>query len=131
MANNGYVLQSSTSTTERSVSSFPMKHPHIPHFAVTFSALSAKPRVPAIRIDRPKNSLSFLDRFMLTFPARRIPHSSPPTMTLESAQYAKPRDYMENGRLYHGYRKGKYMFPCDEVIIHVDICMSAAQMETG
>lgn len=24
-------------------------------------------------------------------------------------------DYVENGRLYHGYRKGIYMFPCDEV----------------
>ncbi|OBT67018.1 hypothetical protein VE03_04506 [Pseudogymnoascus sp. 23342-1-I1] len=23
-------------------------------------------------------------------------------------------DYEENGRLYHGYRKGIYMFPCDE-----------------
>ena len=23
--------------------------------------------------------------------------------------------YMENGRLYHGYKKGMYMFPCDEV----------------
>ncbi|KAI9856392.1 MAG: hypothetical protein M1824_005430 [Vezdaea acicularis] len=22
--------------------------------------------------------------------------------------------YMENGRLYHGYKKGMYMFPCDE-----------------
>lgn len=36
-------------------------------------------------------------------------------MTLESAQYGKPpKDYVENGREYHGYRKGKYMFPCDE-----------------
>jgi hypothetical protein len=26
-----------------------------------------------------------------------------------------PPDYEENGRLYHGYRKGIYMFPCDEV----------------
>ncbi|OBT88620.1 hypothetical protein VE02_03992 [Pseudogymnoascus sp. 03VT05] len=25
-----------------------------------------------------------------------------------------PPDYEENGRLYHGYRKGIYMFPCDE-----------------
>ncbi|KAH8813337.1 S-adenosyl-L-methionine-dependent methyltransferase [Xylogone sp. PMI_703] len=25
-----------------------------------------------------------------------------------------PTDYFENGRLYHGFRKGKYMFPCDE-----------------
>jgi hypothetical protein len=24
---------------------------------------------------------------------------------------------MENGREYHGFRKGKYMFPCDEVIM--------------
>ena len=26
-----------------------------------------------------------------------------------------PQDYMENGRLYHGFRKGIYMYPCDEV----------------
>ncbi|ATZ49708.1 Bclae1 [Botrytis cinerea B05.10] len=25
-----------------------------------------------------------------------------------------PPDYTENGRLYHGLHKGKYMFPCDE-----------------
>lgn len=24
-------------------------------------------------------------------------------------------DYEENGRIYHGFRKGAYMFPCDEV----------------
>jgi 2-polyprenyl-3-methyl-5-hydroxy-6-metoxy-1,4-benzoquinol methylase len=28
---------------------------------------------------------------------------------------APPPDYIENGRLYHGYRKGLYMYPCDEV----------------
>lgn len=25
-----------------------------------------------------------------------------------------PADYEENGRLYHGYKKGIYMYPCDE-----------------
>ncbi|QSZ29604.1 hypothetical protein DSL72_004120 [Monilinia vaccinii-corymbosi] len=25
-----------------------------------------------------------------------------------------PRDYYENGRLYHGFHREKYMFPCDE-----------------
>ncbi|KZF21952.1 methyltransferase LaeA [Xylona heveae TC161] len=25
-----------------------------------------------------------------------------------------PPNYMENGRLYHGFRKGIYMYPCDE-----------------
>jgi hypothetical protein len=28
-----------------------------------------------------------------------------------------PPDYLENGRWYHGYRKGLYMYPCDEVPI--------------
>jgi hypothetical protein len=28
-----------------------------------------------------------------------------------------PPDYLENGRWYHGYRKGSYMYPCDEVPI--------------
>ncbi len=26
-----------------------------------------------------------------------------------------PSDYEENGRVYHGYRKGSYMYPCDDV----------------
>ncbi|KFY46806.1 hypothetical protein V495_02247 [Pseudogymnoascus sp. VKM F-4514 (FW-929)] len=31
-----------------------------------------------------------------------------------AGNYSDPPDYIENGRLYHGYRKGMYMFPCDE-----------------
>ncbi|RDW72979.1 S-adenosyl-L-methionine-dependent methyltransferase-18 [Coleophoma cylindrospora] len=27
---------------------------------------------------------------------------------------APPQNHTENGRLYHGFRKGKYMYPCDE-----------------
>lgn len=26
-------------------------------------------------------------------------------------------NYMENGRIYQGFKKDKYMFPCDEVAI--------------
>ncbi len=26
-----------------------------------------------------------------------------------------PKNYRENGRLYHGFRKGQYVLPCDEV----------------
>jgi hypothetical protein len=26
-----------------------------------------------------------------------------------------PPDYLENGRWYHGFHKGAYMYPCDEV----------------
>ena len=26
-----------------------------------------------------------------------------------------PQNYIEHGRLFHGFRKGMYMFPCDEV----------------
>jgi hypothetical protein len=33
-----------------------------------------------------------------------LPPSAPP-----------PQNYVENNREYHGFRKGKYMFPCDEV----------------
>jgi hypothetical protein len=36
---------------------------------------------------------------------------------------AAPPDYMENGRLYHGYRKGMYMFPCDEVCLNQSTAM--------
>lgn len=28
---------------------------------------------------------------------------------------AQNSNYQENGRLYHGFRRGIYMFPCDEV----------------
>jgi hypothetical protein len=28
---------------------------------------------------------------------------------------AQNSNYLENGRWYHGYRKGIYMYPCDEV----------------
>ena len=24
-------------------------------------------------------------------------------------------NYVENGRVYHGFRRGMYMYPCDEV----------------
>ncbi|RYO11776.1 hypothetical protein AA0121_g9632 [Alternaria tenuissima] len=27
---------------------------------------------------------------------------------------AQNSNYMENGRWYHGYRRGLYMYPCDE-----------------
>ncbi|KAH6668356.1 methyltransferase LaeA [Halenospora varia] len=27
----------------------------------------------------------------------------------------EPGDYIENGRVYHAFHKGKYLFPCDEV----------------
>lgn len=36
-----------------------------------------------------------------------IPASSEPIV--------RPGNYTENGREYHGYHRGKYMFPCDEV----------------
>jgi hypothetical protein len=28
---------------------------------------------------------------------------------------AQNSNYLENGRWYHGYRRGIYMYPCDEV----------------
>jgi len=39
----------------------------------------------------------------------------PPIPPLVSSVAAPPADYEENGRKYHGYRKGSYMYPCDEV----------------
>lgn len=29
--------------------------------------------------------------------------------------YNPRKEYVENGRFYHAWHKGKYMFPCDEV----------------
>ena len=52
------------------------------------------------------------------------PPAAPPTMTgptriprdhEENGNAAIPPNYEENGRIYHGLRHGKYMFPCDEV----------------
>ncbi|KAF8854588.1 methyltransferase LaeA [Acephala macrosclerotiorum] len=39
-----------------------------------------------------------------------MPLSAPPPPTISQAQ-----SYEENGRFYHSFRKGKYMYPCDEM----------------
>jgi len=39
----------------------------------------------------------------------------PLTRIFSSLAVAVPQNYLENGRLYHGFRKGVYMYPCDEV----------------
>ncbi|KAB2575618.1 Secondary metabolism regulator LAE1 [Lasiodiplodia theobromae] len=36
------------------------------------------------------------------------------TMASNGLAVAVPQNYMENGRLYHGYRRGLYLYPCDE-----------------
>ncbi|KAF2140091.1 uncharacterized protein K452DRAFT_60631 [Aplosporella prunicola CBS 121167] len=36
------------------------------------------------------------------------------TMASNGLAVAVPQNYVENGRLYHGYRRGIYMYPCDE-----------------
>ncbi|RFU27415.1 hypothetical protein B7463_g8910, partial [Scytalidium lignicola] len=47
------------------------------------------------------------------FASSRIPLPAPPPL-MNLGPPPPPTDYFENGRLYHGFRKGKYMFPCDE-----------------
>ena len=42
----------------------------------------------------------------------RIPFAPPPPAAPPLGDAEK---YSENGRLYHSFRKGKYMLPCDEV----------------
>ncbi|KAL1978285.1 hypothetical protein VTN31DRAFT_1144 [Thermomyces dupontii] len=45
------------------------------------------------------------------------PTVSIPATTIPFSSYKLPEqypDYEENGRLYHGYRRGVYPFPCDE-----------------
>lgn len=39
-------------------------------------------------------------------------------MTLQTAAVL-PGNYIENRREYHGFRKGKYLFPCDEVCFSI------------
>ncbi|KAF2458167.1 methyltransferase LaeA [Lineolata rhizophorae] len=36
------------------------------------------------------------------------------TMTSNGVPVPLPQNYLENGRLYHGFRRGIYLFPCDE-----------------
>jgi hypothetical protein len=48
-----------------------------------------------------------------------------PSPPAPMAATAEPVDYLENGRLYHGFRKGSYMYPCDEVRI-LDLVHSAS-----
>ena len=45
-------------------------------------------------------------------PRCRMPLSAPPPA---ATSLPPPPNYLENGRTYHGFRRGKYMFPCDEV----------------
>ena len=40
-----------------------------------------------------------------------MPLPAPPPL----ANLPPPQNYVENNREYHGFHKGKYMFPCDEV----------------
>jgi hypothetical protein len=51
---------------------------------------------------------------ILTCAAPRMPLAAPPPLTTTLPPLIPP-NYIENGRLYHGFRKGRYMFPCDEV----------------
>ena len=48
----------------------------------------------------------------LTCAITRIPFIPPHPAALPPGE---PEKYSENGRLYHSFRKGKYMLPCDEV----------------
>ncbi|OCK90767.1 LaeA-like protein [Cenococcum geophilum 1.58] len=36
------------------------------------------------------------------------------TMASNGSAVPVPQNYIENGRLYHGFRRGIYMYPCDE-----------------
>jgi hypothetical protein len=58
------------------------------------------------------------------FGLRRLPSDprDPPSdpKFADANRYSLPTpaatdNYMENGRLYHGFRRGMYMYPCDEV----------------
>lgn len=47
---------------------------------------------------------------LVVMAANGMPPIPPPVQSVA----APPPNYEENGRLYHGYRKGSYMYPCDE-----------------
>jgi hypothetical protein len=51
--------------------------------------------------------------------------SSPLTRACSLPVPAQNSNYHENGRLYHGFRRGIYMFPCDEVSRPLSACASS------
>jgi hypothetical protein len=46
---------------------------------------------------------------------RRNAQRSPLTGSCRLPVPAQNSNYLENGRYYHGYRRGIYQYPCDEV----------------
>lgn len=68
--------------------------------------------MPARIAGKPSASLSHCD-LEASSDLQRSYNMPPPPPPASTA--GPPPDYMENGRMYHGYRKGTYMYPCDEV----------------
>lgn len=53
------------------------------------------------------------DRALLTLRSSRMPYSVPPPHHLPPVLHEQ--SYVENEQEYHGYQRGKYLFPCGEV----------------
>ena len=80
--------------------------------AVNISIHSAAVHVPASRFSVLQlRHQPFLYQ-ILTCATPRMPLSAPPPTS--AVPPPLPSNYVENGRLYHGFRKGRYMYPCDE-----------------
>jgi len=68
-----------------------------------------------------------MDHEMLTLRTRRPNLISSPPAT--NAPAIMPDHVEENGRLYHGFNKGKYLFPCDEVNLKCPIILPQAHLQ--
>jgi len=63
------------------------------------------------RNDGPTERVSLSSLSVPTIPAGSPSPSGRPIVQVGE----HPDDYVENGRIYHGFRRGLYMCPCDEV----------------
>lgn len=100
-------------------------HPSSPYFprqdTVTFLHIFSRdisqrlgPRRLQFRHYLPIESPMLTARSSSRMPPVAVPPALPPVGPALNAP--GPSNYMENGRMYGGFRKGKYMFPNDEVI---------------
>ena len=55
-------------------------------------------------------------------PAFRLFSCADTSVLARSLPAPVPQNYKENGRTYHGFHKGMYMFPCDEVCVRSSRC---------
>ncbi|OJJ45620.1 hypothetical protein ASPZODRAFT_133477 [Penicilliopsis zonata CBS 506.65] len=79
---------------------------------------SSNSTIASSDIARSRNNSDAMDIYAITDrdPAERswIKNGSPVVGAPQNQEKQSEQEYMENGRLYHGFRRGIYPLPCDE-----------------